>query len=265
MTMEAGVMNDAQATVQAQFGRAATAYVHSRGHAEGDDLERIVELARATPDDAVLDIATGGGHTALAFAPHVREVVATDLTAQMLAAAEAFVRGQGVSNVRFEHADAEALPFADASFDIVTTRIAPHHFPNPQQYVREVARVLRPGGRFVLDDNMAPDDAELSAFMNRFEQWRDPSHVRAHSVGEWRTWIEAIGMRLEHADPLQRKRYDFPTWSERMHMPTAERAALETWLIAAPARCREFFEVVVADGRVQSLSGAFAILLARKG
>ena len=250
--------------VQEQFGATAQSYVNSPSHAHGDDLQRMIELARPRGAEQVLDIATGGGHTALAFAPHVREVVATDLTPKMLAAAEAFMRGQGVTNVRFEHADAEALPFADASFDIVTTRIAPHHFPNPQQYVREVARVLRPGGRFVLNDNMAPDDAELSEFMNRFEQWRDPSHVRAHSVGEWRAWIEAAGMRIEHADPLQRKRYDFATWVERMRISPDERAALEAWLISAPARCREFFEIVVEDSRVQTISGAFAIFVARK-
>ena len=250
--------------VQDQFGATAQSYVTSQSHAHGDDLQRMIELAQARADEQALDIATGGGHTALAFAPHVREVVASDLTPKMLAAAEAFVRGQGVTNVRFEHADAEALPFADASFDIVTTRIAPHHFPNPQQYIREVARVLRQGGRFVLDDNMAPEDAELAAFMNRFEEWRDPSHVRAHSVSEWRAWIEAAGMRVEHVDALQRKRYDFPSWVERMRVSEADRAALEQWLIDAPARCREFFEVGVADGRVQSLYGAFAIILARK-
>src|SRR5215211_6295951 len=236
--------------VQDQFGATAQSYVTSQSHAHGADLQRMIELARPRGHEQMLDIATGGGHTVLAFAPHVRVVVATDLTAKMLAAAEVFVRGQGMSNLRFEYADAEALPFAGASFDIVTTRIAPHHFPDPQQYVREVARVLRPGGRFVLDDNMAPDDAELAEFMNRFEQWRDPSHVRAHSVGEWRAWIEAAGMTVEHADPLQRKRYDFPSWSERMHMPAAERAALEAWLIAAPARCCEFFAVVAANVRV---------------
>src|SRR5438067_595275 len=81
--------------VQAQFGPAAQSYVHSAGHARGDDLRRLVELARLSGDERVLDIATGGGHTALAFAPHVREVVASDLTPQMLAAAEAFIREQG--------------------------------------------------------------------------------------------------------------------------------------------------------------------------
>jgi SAM-dependent methyltransferase len=182
----------------------------------------------------------------------------------MLAAAEVFVRGKQATNVSFELADAEQLPFADASFDVVTTRIAPHHFPNPQQYVREVARVLRPGGRFLLDDNMAPEDAELDAFVNRFEQWRDPSHVRNHTVAEWRGWIEAAGMRVEHVEPLRAKRYDFADWTARMRMPEAERAALEAWLLAAPPRCAAFFEVVVEDERVKSLSGMYGIVVARR-
>src|SRR5215217_1678581 len=94
--------------VQAQFGAVAERYVTSAIHARGGDLARMIELAQPRGDQRLLDIATGGGHTALAFAPHVREVVATDLTPKMLAAAEAFVRGQAATNVRFEHADAEA-------------------------------------------------------------------------------------------------------------------------------------------------------------
>ncbi len=250
--------------VQEQFGAAAQGYVASAGHARGGDLARLVELARPRGDERMLDIATGGGHTALAFAPHVREVVASDLTPRMLAAAEAFIRGQGVTNVLFEPADAEELPFADASFDIVTARIAPHHFPNPHRFVHQVARVLRPGGLFLLDDNMAPEDAELDAFMNRFEQWRDPSHVRAYTVGEWRGWMADAGLTVEHVDPLARKRYEFADWTARIRMPDAERDALEAWLLAAPPRCAEFFEIAVEDGHVRSLCGAFAVIVARR-
>lgn len=250
--------------VQAQFGAAAERYVTSASHAHGDDLARMVELARPRGDERLLDIATGGGHTALAFAPHVREVLASDLTPAMLAAAEQFVRGRGAANVRFELADAEALPFDDASFEIVTTRIAPHHFPNPERYVREVARVLRPGGSFVLNDNMAPEDPALDAFMNRFEQWRDPSHVRAYRMSEWLGWLAAAGLRAEHADPLAAKSFAFAPWAERMAMPAAERAALEAWLIAAPEACRAAFEVRAAEGRVVSIATMYAIVLARK-
>jgi SAM-dependent methyltransferase len=249
---------------QETFGAAAQGYVTSAIHAKGGDLRRLVELARPRGDERLLDVATGGGHTALAFAPHVHEVVASDLTPRMLAAAEQFIGDQGVTNVSFEQADAEALPFADASFDIVTSRIAPHHFPNPQRFVQEVARVLRPSGLFLLDDNMAPEDPELDAFMNRFEQWRDPSHVRACTVSEWRGWMAAAGLRVEDVDPLASKRYDFADWSARLGMPEAERAALEAWLLAAPPRCAEYFEIVVEDGRVRSLAGKYAIIVARK-
>lgn len=250
--------------VQSQFGAAAQSYVTSAGHARGDDLRLLVDLAQPRADERALDIATGGGHTALAFAPHVREVVATDLTPRMLEVAEAFIRERGAANVRFERADAEALPFPDASFDIVTARIAPHHFPNPQRFVGEATRVLRPGGRFLLDDNMAPEDPELDAFFNRFEQWRDPSHVRAHTIGEWRSWIEQAGLTVEHVEPLSRKRYNFAEWAERMRMPPDERDALEAWLASAPQRCAEFFEVKVEDGRVMSLCGTFALIVARR-
>jgi len=75
------------------------------------------------------------------------------------------------------------------------------------------------------------------------------------------TWIAAAGLQIEHVDSLVLKRYDFDSWAERMRMPAAERAALEAWLIAAPARCREFFELVAADGQVQSICGAFALTL----
>jgi SAM-dependent methyltransferase len=250
--------------VQEQFGAAAQGYVTSASHAKGGDLARLIELARPRGDERLLDIATGGGHTALAFAPHVRAVMASDLTPRMLAAAEAFIRGQGITNISFELADAEALPFADASFDIVVSRIAPHHFPNPQRFVQEAARVLRPGGRFLLDDNMAPADPELDAFMNRFEQWRDPGHVRAHTVDEWRSWMEQAGLHVEHVDPLASKRYDFATWVARMKLPAAEQAALEAWLLAAPPRCAAAFEIAVEDGRVRSIAGKFAIIAARK-
>ncbi len=259
--------------VQAQFGAVAERYVTSAIHAHGSDLARMIELAQPRGDERLLDIATGGGHTALAFAPYVRAVVATDLTPRMIEVAEAFIREQGAANVTFQVADAEALPFPNASFEIVTTRIAPHHFPNPRQYVREVARVLRPpspsarhsGGLFVLDDNMAPEDRELDLFMNRFEQWRDPGHVRHHTISEWREWMQEAGLRVEHVEPLQTKRYEFAGWTERMRMPAAERDALEAWLIAAPPRCAEFFQIAIEDGHVKSLTGRYGIIVARKG
>lgn len=255
---------DVKQRVQAQFGAAAERYVASAGHAKGDDLAQLVALAGLRGHERVLDVATGGGHTALAFAPHASEVVASDLTPDMLAAAERFVRGQGAQNVRFELADAEALPFADAGFDVVTVRIAPHHFPDPARFVAEVARVLRPGGIFLLDDNVAPEDADLATFINRVDAWRDPSHVRCLPVSEWRALIEAAGLDVEHVSDVLVKSYDFAPWAERMAMPVAEQAALERWLLAAPEACVAAFQIVAEGGRVRSLSTGFVIIKARK-
>jgi SAM-dependent methyltransferase len=238
--------------------------VTSASHAKGDDLRRLLQLAAPTGTERLLDIATGGGHTALAFAPLVASVTAIDLTPPMLEAAAAHAAERGATNITFAVADAERLPFADATFDIVTARIAPHHFADPLAFVRESARVLVPGGLFLLDDNMAPEDDELDAFMNRFEQWRDPSHVHAHRPSQWHVWMEASGLRVVADDAPELKVYEFADWTERMRMPADERRALEQWLLAAPKRCRDYFRLDTVDGRVHSICGTFAIIGARK-
>jgi ubiquinone/menaquinone biosynthesis C-methylase UbiE len=245
-----------------RFARAAEGYVRHTILAEGDELDAMVELAALTGTERVLDIATGGGHTALAFAPHAAEVVATDLTPEMLDAARGFAVERGATNVRFEVADAEALPFADETFDVATARFAPHHFPHPERFCAEVRRVLRPGGRFVMFDNMAPEDDELDAFVNRFERWRDPGHERARRLSEWRGMLEAAGMRVAPSPPLSRKRYDYDEWTARMHVPAAEKDALARWLLQAPRRCAEYFRVTADGDRVTSLEATFGLIAA---
>jgi ubiquinone/menaquinone biosynthesis C-methylase UbiE len=264
LTIETG--NDAaiKDAVRAQFGAAAQSYVTSASHAKGDDLRRLLQLASPAGTERLLDVATGGGHTALAFAPLVASVTAIDLTPAMLAAATAHAEERGATNITFALAEAESLPFDDAAFDIVTARIAPHHFADPLAFVREAARVLVPGGLFLLDDNMAPEDDELDAFMNRFEQWRDPSHVRAYRPSQWRTWMEANGLHVVADEPLALKTYAFADWTERMRTPADARDALEQWLLAAPKRCREYFKLEADGGRVRSICGSFAIIGARK-
>lgn len=251
-----------KASVQAQFGASGNAYVVSPGHAGGDDLARMIELAAAGPNDVALDIATGGGHVALALAARCREVVASDLTPAMLDAAEAFITGEGITNVRFELADAEALPFADGSFDIVTCRIAPHHFPNPDRFVRESARVLRPGGRFVLIDTTVPA-GDAGDRYNAFEKLRDPSHVRSLPVGEWQALITDAGLDLIATEEF-RKRHIFRDWALRTRIPEAEIPALGRVLLEGGPEMERVVEIERDGDRLIAFSDTKGLFLAIK-
>src|SRR5215510_2475389 len=132
--------------VQQKFGAAAADYATSTVHARGETLSRLVELVKPQRSWRVLDVATGAGHTALAFAPHVAKVTATDVTDEMLAEARKLAKARGVANVRTLHARAEDLPFPDASFDLVVCRLAAHHFDNVALFASEAFRVLMPEG-----------------------------------------------------------------------------------------------------------------------
>src|SRR6266705_3592636 len=142
--------------VQEQFGATAAHYLTSKPHAKGKSLERLVELVKPQPGWHALDVATGAGHTAYAFAPHVARVWATDITAEMLDLVRAEAARRKLANIRVAHAKAEALPFDDASFDLVTCRIAPHHFDSIPAFLAETARVLKANGTLALADNVVP-------------------------------------------------------------------------------------------------------------
>ncbi|MCS7072317.1 MAG: methyltransferase domain-containing protein, partial [Anaerolinea sp.] len=151
-------MTDFKALSRERFGAFAKTYVDSATHASGPDLERLLALADPQPGWRALDIATGGGHTALRIAPRVRSLIAADLALPMLEAARAHAAAQGIAGIDYVAADAEALPFPDAAFDLITCRIAPHHFPNAFAFMRECARTLKPGGRLVIQDHVNPDE-----------------------------------------------------------------------------------------------------------
>ncbi len=253
-----------QARVQAQFAPAAQDYVTSATHARGGDLLRLVDLAALDGDELVLDVATGGGHAALTLAPRVQHVIASDLTTAMLHAAREHLTASGAANVSFLRCAAEALPCAPASLDRVVCRVAAHHFADVQAFVHSAVAGLRPGGMLLVSDHIGLEDAEADRFMDRFERWRDPSHVRAYSYAEWRRFCTAAGLTVLHAEDDPRDPYPFLEWTARMRMPETERDALERWLLAAPAHLRERFEVVEAAGKVVSLRSTFGIVVAKK-
>lgn len=205
-------MNDSKSLSQQRFGKFAQGYVNSERHAKGADLDRLIDIAQPQADWQMLDIATGGGHTALKFAPHVAHVTATDLTPKMLEAAEKHLTEKGASNVSFQRADAESLPFEHAQFDLVTCRIAPHHFTDVAKFVNEAVRVLKSGGLFIVQDQLMPADDNAAQQVNAFEKLRDPSHNRALQQSEWMTLFENAGLTVEHISEFI-KRHNFQTWT----------------------------------------------------
>jgi ubiquinone/menaquinone biosynthesis C-methylase UbiE len=249
--------------VRETFSRAAEAYVASPEHAAGDDLARLVALAAPRPTDLALDVSTGGGHTALALAPHVARITASDITPRMLAAARAFLAEKGVKNADFVVADAERLPFLDATFDLVTVRIAPHHYADAVRAVAEMARVLVPGGRLVVNDNIAPDDPALDAVLDDWERRRDPSHVRAYTIAEWERFLAATGLTVARIE-TGRKTHPFEAWARRTRMPVAAREQLEADMLAAPPPVRDYFALTARDGRLATWSADYLIALAIK-
>ena len=253
-------MSEHARRVQEQFGGSAAAYVTSPGHAAGDDLDTLVAWGRALNPRRALDVATGGGHTALAFAGVARHVTAFDLTEAMLGAARGLVRERGRA-AAFVAGDVVSLPFRDGAFDVVTCRIAPHHFPDVAGAVREVRRVLRPGGSFLVQDILGHDDAEAAAFITEVERRRDPTHIRAYRAVEWKAFLRAAGLTVIDSTVLTKRR-PWEEWTTRTRMSADGKRDLEAFVLAAPEKCRAAFDFTVADGRVESFTDRMLLIRA---
>ncbi len=224
--------------VQEQFGKTAASYLTSKPHAQGKSLDRMVALTGPKPDWQVLDVATGAGHVAYAFAPHVVRVWATDITDEMLTLVRDEARKRGFANVRTAYAKAEAMPFEDARFDLVTCRIAPHHFESISDFLDEVHRVLKPGGLFAVVDNVVPAGI-TGDYVNAFERLRDPSHLRAWTMQEWRDALAGHGFAVTHEEQLY-KTMEFASWAAR-HDATMQ-ALLRSLLAHASGEVKDFLE-----------------------
>jgi ubiquinone/menaquinone biosynthesis C-methylase UbiE len=257
-------VSDTQARkVQAQFGAVAAAYVTSAGHAGGEDLERLLAWGRALRPHRVLDVATGAGHTALAFARLGARVTAFDLTEPMLRTARAFLGTQGADGVRFVAGDVEALPFRPGAFDVVTCRIAAHHFASVGPAVRQIAGTLRAGGAFLVQDILGHDDSGASAFITEVERRRDPSHVRAYRAIEWKALLRGAGLTVMDEAVVEKAR-PWDEWTARTRMTPEARAALDAFVRAAPAAHREAFDFRLEGDRIVAFTDRMLLLRAER-
>ncbi|WP_137817964.1 class I SAM-dependent methyltransferase [Pseudomonas sp. 2FG] len=228
--------------VQRQFGEQANAYLSSQVHAQGVEFALLQAEVEGRADARVLDLGCGAGHVSFQVAPLVGEVVAYDLSAQMLEVVAATAEQRGLGNVRTERGAAEKLPFADGEFDFVFSRYSAHHWSDLGLALREVRRVLKPGGVAAFIDVMSPGSPLLDTHLQTVEVLRDTSHVRDYSAAEWLQQVGEAGL-YTRSHTRQRLRLEFGSWVERMRTPEVFRAAIRALQAAVGEEVREYFEI----------------------
>jgi ubiquinone/menaquinone biosynthesis C-methylase UbiE len=192
--------------IRSAFTEQADSYSGSARIADPEGRRAFAAFVAPPATALALDIATGPGFVALAFAECVRRVVAVDLTPAMLARAGAERERRNAANLDVALADAGVLPFADGTFDLVTCGSAFHHFPEPERILAEMTRILRPGGLVAISDIITSDDAAKAARHNAIERLRDPSHTRALPLAELTALGEGCGLRTLRTERTRRER-----------------------------------------------------------
>lgn len=231
------------AFIQAQLGH------HVETYLTNVSLLRLRALCPPQTGWRILDVATSFGAVALAFAPHVQSVVATGPTFHMLAAVRRLAEAGGITNLSLVVADAVALPFTPQAFDLVTCRLAAHHFADPAAAVREMARVCKPGGLVAVTDHVVPVHGPTARYINAFEKLRDPSHVRCYALLDWESFFVAAGLEVLHVEEV-RQTLDFGEWVSRAGVSPADRIRLEVMLRQAPAYARDALTPRDEGGRI---------------
>ncbi|MCX5570003.1 class I SAM-dependent methyltransferase [Kaistia nematophila] len=241
-TDNAAARQSHEALVVQQFGSQASAYVASTVHAQGADLQQMVEIAARTPNARAIDLGCGGGHVAYGVAPVLASVVAYDLSSGMLEAVAAEATKRGFANLTTRQGAAEQLPFADGEFDLVLSRYSAHHWQNVRQGIREARRVVKTGGTVVISDIIAPEVPVSDTFLQTFEMLRDPSHVRDYSSAEWVAIASEAGFAVTGVT-RRRLPLDFDAWVGRMRTPEVQVAAIRALQAAMSEQVRQHFAI----------------------
>lgn len=253
-------MNDAalphQQTIQQQFDPQAQAYLGSAVHAQGPDLahaQRLVAEHLPAASARVLDIGCGAGHLAFALAPHVKQVTAADPSPGMLATVRQAAQARGLDNIDTVQARADALPFYDAHFCAVVTRYSAHHWTALEASLREMHRVIKPGGWLMVIDILGAEDALADTHLQAMELLRDRSHVRNWSASQWRMLMAEAGFDVQAQDhwPV---RLEFASWVARMRTPALQEDAIRALQQGAPKEVQQALHIA-ADGSFTARTG----------
>lgn len=238
----------AQSASAAQFDRQSDRYGKSHILADTHDVEHGLRGVIVPSGGTALDVATGGGHTALWLARHGWKVTACDIAPRMLENAQRLCAEAGLK-IETRLFPAEDMPFADSSFDLVTVRVAPHHFSSPHRFVKETARVLKPDGHFLLIDGTVPDDdPETEDWLHSVERWRDPSHGRFLSRKAWQDLAKEAGLKVVRSELHPRKQPDLNWYFETAATPEENRQKV----LQAVAQASEHVRAALRLGNEES-------------
>jgi ubiquinone/menaquinone biosynthesis C-methylase UbiE len=228
------------------YGPRADAYLASAVHASGEDLDWMENLVRGCSTARALDLGCGGGHVSYRIAPHVSEVIAVDVSSQMLETVSTAAAERGLRNISVQQSAAETLPFDNQRFDFVLSRFSAHHWRDVEAALREARRVLAPGGRAIFVDSVAPAVALLDSHLQALELLRDPSHVRNYTVPEWTAALARAGFEVASIQP-RLVRIEFSSWIARTRTPAPLVEAIRLLQQGAPGEVRDHFRFE-ADG-----------------
>jgi ubiquinone/menaquinone biosynthesis C-methylase UbiE len=243
-------LNEVQRAAQEQFGRQSHRYAQGHILENVEDVQAALRLVALPPRARVLDVAAGAGHTGLYLAGLGHDVTLSDLTASMLQRTHEAAARRGLA-AQFRQHPAEAMPYADAEFDLVTCRVAPHHFSAPDQFIAEVARVLVPGGYFLLIDGSVPDDEpEAEEWLHRVEKLRDPSHHRLLSPRAWTRLCVARGLAVCHCELQPMKQPDLNWYFDTAATPPENRRQVLELAAHAPESARRIYRLGEEEGRI---------------
>ncbi len=248
-------------SVERFFSQHAVDYSKSRSHASGSDLTALLEALKPSKSEVALDVATGTGFTAVALARLVGHVTGIDVTDEMLGQARMLATKEDAPNVRFELGDAMKIDYSGATFDIVTTRRAAHHFENVPRFLREAKRVLRPGGRLGVVDMSPPEGAEV--FSNKIERLRDKSHTGAFTPSAWKSIVSRAGFHILSADVLG-EAVTFQRWLYPVEPGGPEEKVISSAWGSAPPRVKSLLEAKFEGENVKGWTKNRIVLVASK-
>jgi ubiquinone/menaquinone biosynthesis C-methylase UbiE len=238
---------DQRSLTARQFGDMASNYLSSSVHSVGADLVRLVAMGQDRRPKHALDLGCGAGHVSFALArAGVPRITAYDLSEPMLAVVAQEARSKSYGAIETRLGAAERLPFQDGSFELIVTRFSAHHWSSVPSALREITRVLVPGGKLVVIDVISPELPLLDTMLQTLEVLRDISHVRNYGLSQWHTMLHDQGLNVCGSDTWKLS-LEFTSWVRRIGTPEHRVQALRAVMADMPAEARDYF-AVTADG-----------------